>query len=129
MTLVYAAWIGFLHAYLNSAHEDAVTSLARDIGFIQVSTSYQTSRLAKLVGRGDTTVVDAYLSPILRQYVDHIADALNLGRACDALLFMQSDGGLTDARLFQGKDAILSGSASGIVSMTKIAQIAGYDWF
>ncbi len=87
----------------------------------------QVSRLAKLVGRGDTTVVDAYLSPILRRYVDQVAGALDLGRACERLLFMQSYGGLTDAQLFQGKDAILSGPAGGIVGMVKTGEAAGHS--
>uniref|UniRef100_UPI004048DB7E hydantoinase/oxoprolinase family protein n=1 Tax=Yoonia sp. TaxID=2212373 RepID=UPI004048DB7E len=117
----------FLHAYLNPAHEDAVAGLARDIGYTQISTSHGVSRLAKLVGRGDTTVVDAYLSPILRRYVDLVAGALDVGRVCERLLFMQSNGGLTDARLFQGKDAILSGPAGGIVGMVKTAQAAGFS--
>ncbi len=119
--------IAFLHAYLNPVHEIRAAEIAREIGFAQVSTSHQTSRLAKLVGRGDTTVVDAYLSPILRRYVDQLASALDLGRACDKLLFMQSNGGLTDATLFQGKDAILSGPAGGIVGMVKTAGLAGYE--
>ena len=85
------------------------------------------SGLAKLVGRGDTTVVDAYLSPILRRYVDQVAGALNVGGNCKALMFMQSNGGLTDAQKFQGKDAILSGPAGGIVGMVQTGQQAGFD--
>lgn len=119
--------IAGLHAYLNPAHEEAVAGLAREIGFTQISTSHEVSKLVKLVGRGDTTVVDAYLSPILRRYVDQVAGALDLGRACERLLFMQSNGGLTDAMLFQGKDAILSGPAGGIVGMVKTAEAAGHD--
>ena len=122
-----AVAIAFLHAYLNPAHEDAVAHIAHDIGYTQISTSHGVSRLAKLVGRGDTTVVDAYLSPILRRYVDLVAGALDVGRVCERLLFMQSNGGLTDARLFQGKDAILSGPAGGIVGMVKTAQAAGFE--
>jgi len=122
-----AVAIAGLHAYLNPVHEQAVADLARDIGFTQISTSYEVSKLAKLVGRGDTTVVDAYLSPILRRYVDQVAGALDMGRACDKLLFMQSNGGLTDAMLFQGKDAILSGPAGGIVGMVKTGEAAGHD--
>ena len=124
---IRAVAIAGLHAYLNPAHEQAVAALARDIGFAQISTSAEVSQLAKLVGRGDTTVVDAYLSPILRRYVDQVAGALDLGRACEALLFMQSSGGLTDAQLFQGKDAILSGPAGGIVGMVKTGEAAGHD--
>ncbi|WP_424987257.1 hydantoinase B/oxoprolinase family protein [Microbulbifer sp. S227A] len=122
-----AVAIAGLHAYLNPGHEQQVADMAREIGFTQVSTSHEVSKLAKLVGRGDTTVVDAYLSPILLRYVDQVADALDMGRACDRLLFMQSSGGLTDARLFQGKDAILSGPAGGIVGMVKTAEAAGHD--
>ncbi|MEE9428837.1 MAG: hydantoinase B/oxoprolinase family protein [Paracoccaceae bacterium] len=119
--------IAFLHAYLNPVHEECAVKIAREIGFTQISASHQVSRLAKLVARGDTTVVDAYLSPILRRYVDQVAGALDIGRGCEKLLFMQSNGGLTDAALFQGKDAILSGPAGGIVGMVKTAQYAGYD--
>jgi 5-oxoprolinase (ATP-hydrolysing) len=118
--------VAFLHGYLNPNHERRVGEIAREVGFRQVSLSHQASRLAKLVGRGDTTVVDAYLSPILRRYVDQVADALDVGTACERLLFMQSSGGLTDARLFQGKDAILSGPAGGIVGMVKTAEAAGF---
>ncbi|MBB93351.1 MAG: 5-oxoprolinase [Rhodobacteraceae bacterium] len=123
---IRAVAIAGLHAYLNPAHEARVAEIAREIGFTQVSASHEVSKLAKLVGRGDTTVVDAYLSPILRRYVDQVADALDLGRACDRLLFMQSSGGLTDARLFQGKDAILSGPAGGIVGMVRTAGATGH---
>ncbi len=122
-----AVAVAGLHAYLNPVHEKRVAELARGIGYTQISVSHEVSKLAKLVGRGDTTVVDAYLSPILRRYVDQVAGALDMGRACERLLFMQSSGGLTDARLFQGKDAILSGPAGGIVGMVKTAEIAGHD--
>ncbi len=124
---IRAVAIAGLHAYLNPAHEDRVAEIAREVGYTQVSTSAGVSRLAKLVGRGDTTVVDAYLSPILRRYVDQVAGALDLGRAAEALYFMQSNGGLTDAQLFQGKDAILSGPAGGIVGMVQTAEAAGHD--
>ncbi|WP_136657117.1 hydantoinase B/oxoprolinase family protein [Nitratireductor sp. XY-223] len=120
--------IAFMHGYLNPRHEQAVAALAREMGFTQVSTSHDTSKLIKLVSRGDTTVVDAYLTPILRRYVDQVADALDVeGGACERLMFMQSSGGLTDARLFQGKDAILSGPAGGVVGMVKTAGLAGFD--
>ncbi|SEW37982.1 5-oxoprolinase (ATP-hydrolysing) [Cognatiyoonia koreensis] len=122
-----AVAIAYLHAYLNPEHEDCVAALAADIGFTQISTSHGVSKLAKLVGRGDTTVVDAYLSPILRRYVDQVADALDVGHVCERLLFMQSNGGLTDARMFQGKDAVLSGPAGGIVGMVKTGEQAGFD--
>ncbi|WP_324752697.1 hydantoinase B/oxoprolinase family protein [Roseovarius sp. Pro17] len=124
---IRAVAIAGLHAYLNPAHEARVAEIAKDIGYTQISVSHEVSRLAKLVGRGDTTVVDAYLSPILRRYVDRVADALDLGTACERLLFMQSNGGLTEARRFQGKDAILSGPAGGIVGMVHTGQAAGHD--
>ena len=126
-TGVRAVAIACLHAYLNPVHEARVAEIAAEVGFTQISASHRTSRLIKLVGRGDTTVVDAYLSPILRRYVDQVAGALDMGRACERLLFMQSGGGLTDATLFQGKDAILSGPAGGIVGMVKTAGLAGFD--
>ena len=115
--------IVFMHGYRFPAHEEAVAALAREIGFTQVSTSYETSPLMKLVSRGDTTVVDAYLSPLLRRYVDQVASELGGTR----LMFMQSSGGLTDANLFQGKDAILSGPAGGIVGAVETAGQAGFD--
>ena len=124
---IRAVAIAGLHAYLNPVHEARVAEIAAETGFTQITASHQVSRLAKLVGRGDTTVVDAYLSPILRRYVDRVADALDLGRACGWLGFMQSNGGLTDARLFQGKDAILSGPAGGIVGMVKTGVAAGHE--
>ncbi|KGB80633.1 5-oxoprolinase [Rhodovulum sp. NI22] len=126
-TGIRAVAVACLHAYLNPVHEARVAEIAAEIGFTQISASHRTSRLIKLVGRGDTTVVDAYLSPILRRYVDQVAGALDMGRACERLLFMQSGGGLTDAALFQGKDAILSGPAGGIVGMVKTAGMAGFD--
>lgn len=119
--------IALLHAYRNPVHEMELAQIAADIGFTQISTSHSVSGLAKLVGRGDTTVVDAYLSPILRKYVAQVERALNVGRDCDALMFMQSNGGLTDAAKFQGKDAILSGPAGGIVGMVRTGQVAGHD--
>jgi 5-oxoprolinase (ATP-hydrolysing) len=115
--------IAFLHGYRHTAHEKAVAALAREIGFTQISVSHQVSPLMKLVGRGDTTVVDAYLSPILRRYVDSVAADLGGIR----LMFMQSNGGLVDARLFQGKDSILSGPAGGIVGAVETAKQAGFD--
>ncbi|MBU0645220.1 MAG: hydantoinase/oxoprolinase family protein, partial [Alphaproteobacteria bacterium] len=122
-----AVAVAFLHAYLTPDHEARVADIARTIGYTQISTSHEVSRLAKLVSRGDTTVVDAYLSPILRRYVDQVASALSLGHACERLLFMQSNGGLTDAALFQGRDAILSGPAGGIVGMVRTGEAAGFD--
>ncbi len=120
--------IAFMHGYLNPMHEQLVAVIAREMGYTQVSTSHETSRLEKLVSRGDTTVVDAYLSPILRRYVTQVTDELEIGSgACDRLFFMQSNGGLTDANLFQGRDSILSGPAGGVVGMVKTAGEADYD--
>src|SRR5262245_66613168 len=96
---------------------------ARRLAFTQVSMSHEASPLMKLVSRGDTTVVDAYLSPILRRYVDHVAAELDDTR----LMFMQSNGGLTEAHAFRGKDAILSGPAGGVVGMARTAAAAGFD--
>ncbi len=124
---IRAIAIAGLHGYLNPAHEVRAAEMAREIGFTQVSVSSEVSRLAKLVGRGDTTVVDAYLSPILRRYVEQVAGAIDVGSACERLLFMQSNGGLTDASLFHGRDAILSGPAGGIVGMVKTGEAAGFD--
>ena len=124
---IRAIAIAGLHAYLNPVHETHAARMAREIGFTQISTSHEVSQLAKLVGRGDTTVVDAYLSPILRRYVDQVAGALDLGTACDRLMFMQSNGGLTEAHRFQGRDAILSGPAGGIVGMVETGERAGFD--
>ena len=118
-----AVAIVFLHAYRHPAHEREAARLAREVGFSQISTSHQVSPLQKLVGRGDTTVVDAYLSPILRRHVDRVAGALGGSR----LLFMRSSGGLTSARLFQGKDSILSGPAGGIVGAVRTAARAGFE--
>jgi 5-oxoprolinase (ATP-hydrolysing) len=115
--------IVFMHGYRFPEHERQVAVLARSIGFTQVSASHEVSPLMKLVSRGDTTVVDAYLSPILRRYVDRVAGELGDVR----LLFMQSNGGLTDARRFQGKDAILSGPAGGIVGAVRTAQMGGFE--
>jgi len=115
--------IAFMHSYLNPDHELQVAKIANEIGFAQISTSSDTSKLIKLIGRGDTTVVDAYLSPILRRYIDQVATALDVkGGACKRIFFMQSNGGLTDAKLFQGKDSILSGPAGGVVGMVKTAE-------
>ncbi|ALK87972.1 hydantoinase B/oxoprolinase family protein [Limnohabitans sp. 63ED37-2] len=115
--------IVFMHGWRHTAHELAAARLAREMGFTQVSTSHQTSPMMKLVSRGDTTVVDAYLSPILRRYVDQVASEMPGVK----LMFMQSSGGLTDAQVFAGKDAILSGPAGGIVGMARTAQLAGHD--
>jgi len=126
---IRAVAIAFMHGYRHTDHEAKVANLAREIGFTQVSVSHKVSPLMKLVSRGDTTVVDAYLSPILRRYVDRISTDLNTnpGGGRHRLLFMQSSGGLTDARLFQGKDAILSGPAGGVVGMVETGRIAGFE--
>ncbi len=114
--------IVFMHGYRYVQHEQAAARLARQAGFTQISTSHQTSPMMKFVGRGDTTVVDAYLSPILRRYVEQVAGEMPGVK----LFFMQSSGGLTDAQVFQGKDAILSGPAGGIVGMARTAELAGH---
>ncbi|MEV2217777.1 hydantoinase B/oxoprolinase family protein [Streptomyces sp. NPDC050997] len=112
-----------MHSHLHPAHEQAIGQLAARIGFPQVSLSSEVSPLMKLVPRGDTAVVDAYLSPVLRRYVRRVADELEGVR----LMFMQSNGGLTEAGQFRGKDAILSGPAGGIVGMARMSQLAGFD--
>jgi len=120
---IRACAIVFLHGYRYTDHERAAAALARAIGFTQVSVSHEVSPLMKLVSRGDTTVVDAYLSPILRRYVDQVAAQMPGVR----LFFMQSSGGLTEAHHFQGKDAILSGPAGGIVGMVRTAVAGGHN--
>ena len=115
--------IVFMHGYRHVQHEARVAALAAEVGFAQISVSHKVSPLMKFVGRGDTTVVDAYLSPILRRYVDQVAAELGGVR----LMFMQSNGGLTDARRFQGKDSILSGPAGGIVGAARTSAAAGFD--
>ena len=112
----------FMHGWRFTGHEERAAALAREFGFVQVSTSHQTSPMMKFVSRGDTTVVDAYLSPILRRYVEQVAAEMPGVK----LFFMQSSGGLTDAHAFQGKDAILSGPAGGIVGMARTAQLGGH---
>ncbi|ATE63022.1 hydantoinase B/oxoprolinase family protein [Rhizorhabdus dicambivorans] len=115
--------IVLMHGYRHSAHEAALAALAREIGFTQVSASHDVAPLIKLIGRGDTSVVDAYLSPVLHRYVAGFRDAL--GDAADPL-FMQSNGGLIAGDAFRGKDAILSGPAGGIVGMARTAEAAGF---
>ncbi len=112
-----------MHGYAHPAHEQRLAALARAAGFTQVSVSHEVSPMIRFVGRGDTTVVDAYLSPVLRRYVARVAQAMPGVR----LQFMQSSGGLTDAAAFQGKDSILSGPAGGIVGMARVSQAAGFD--
>jgi 5-oxoprolinase (ATP-hydrolysing) len=125
-----AVAIVLMHSWQNPAHEAALAQIVRDLGFGQISVSHEVSPLIKLVGRGDTTVVDAYLSPILRRYVARVADALGAtppGQDGPTLQFMMSSGGMTAADQFQGKDAVLSGPAGGVVGMVQTARIAGYD--
>jgi 5-oxoprolinase (ATP-hydrolysing) len=117
-----ACAIVFMHGYRYRQHETAAADLAQRIGYTQVSVSHRVSPLMKLVPRGDTTVVDAYLSPILKRYCEQLAQAL----PGVPLLFMQSSGGLTRPEHFHGKDAILSGPAGGIVGMARTAQAAGH---
>src|SRR6058998_3413306 len=133
-----SAAIVLMHGYRYRKHEQKIAELARAIGFTQVSVSHDVSPLMKLVSRGDTTVVDAYLSPILRRYVTEVERDLGNhdggpratgegGAAPIRLQFMQSSGGLTDAHRFQGKDAILSGPAGGVVGAVQVAELAGFD--
>ena len=128
---IRSAAIVFMHGYRYHDHERQVAAIARDMGFTQVSVSHEVSPLMKLVGRGDTTVVDAYLSPILRRYVEQVAAELSpegaAGDHAPQLMFMQSSGGLTAADLFQGKDAILSGPAGGVVGAVETTEMAGFD--
>ncbi|TPI39402.1 5-oxoprolinase [Mesorhizobium sp. B3-1-6] len=119
-----AVAIVFMHAWKYPDHEKAVAKVCRKIGFSQISVSHEVSPLIKLVGRGDTTVVDAYLSPILSRYVQRVAGELGAG---PRLMFMMSSGGLTAADLFQGKDALLSGPAGGVVGMVETAKLAGFE--
>ncbi|HTI48468.1 MAG TPA: hydantoinase B/oxoprolinase family protein [Casimicrobiaceae bacterium] len=132
---IRAVAIVLMHGYRYPAHEQALAALARRVGFTQVSVSHEVSPLMKLVSRGDTTVVDAYLSPILRRYVDTVEADLAPAASPPSpgavervnLQFMQSSGGLTDAHRFQGKDAILSGPAGGIVGAVEVSRLAGFD--
>ena len=114
--------IVFMHSYRYPRHENKVAEIAQNLGFTQISISHQVSPLMKLVSRGDTTVVDAYLSPILRRYVDQVSSQLPNTK----LMFMKSDGGLIDAHKFQGKDSILSGPAGGIVGAVQTSLRAGF---
>jgi 5-oxoprolinase (ATP-hydrolysing) len=150
---IRAVAIVLMHGYRFHEHERQAAALAREIGFTQVSVSHEVSPLMKLVGRGDTTVVDAYLSPILRRYVARVAKELRASKSSFAgltressdgdgrvepghdvqkrsasvrLMFMMSSGGLTAAHLFQGKDAILSGPAGGVVGMVETGRMAGF---
>ncbi len=129
--------IVLMHGYRYKSHEQELANLASAIGFTQISVSHDVTPLMKIVSRGDTTVVDAYLSPILRRYVNQVSRQLAGGinnqqstinnQQSLRLMFMQSNGGLTDARTFQGKDSILSGPAGGIVGAVQTSQLAGFD--
>ncbi|MBT3551765.1 MAG: 5-oxoprolinase [Rhodospirillaceae bacterium] len=118
-----AVAIVLMHSYRAPEHERRIAALAEAAGFTQISVSSEVSPLMKVVSRGDTTVVDAYLSPILKTYVDRVARSLGSIK----LMFMQSSGGLTDAGLFRGKDSILSGPAGGVVGAAGTAGMAGFD--
>ncbi|MBD2158917.1 hydantoinase B/oxoprolinase family protein [Leptolyngbya sp. FACHB-16] len=128
-----ACAIAFMHGYRYPDHEQQVAAIAAEIGFNQISVSHQVSPLMKLISRGDTTVVDAYLSPILRRYVEQVSQELTGLEPTEEkteslrLMFMQSNGGLTDARSFQGKDSILSGPAGGIVGAVQTSKMAGIN--
>ncbi|RKN44790.1 hydantoinase B/oxoprolinase family protein [Streptomyces hoynatensis] len=117
-----SAAVVLMHGYRHPAHEREIAALAREAGFTQVSCSHEVSPLIRLVSRGDTTVVDAYLSPVLRRYVDQVAGELRGVR----LMFMQSNGGLREAGHFRGKDAVLSGPAGGVVGMARACAEAGH---
>ncbi|APG87251.1 5-oxoprolinase (plasmid) [Sinorhizobium americanum CCGM7] len=121
-----AVAIVFMHAYRFPEHEAAVARIARELGFEQVSVSHEVSPLVKYVGRGDTTVIDAYLSPVLGRYVAQVSEELDVARSGARLMFMMSSGGLTAADLFQGKDAILSGPAGGVVGLARTGEAAGF---
>jgi len=124
---IAAVAIVFMHAYHHPEHERRVAALAREMGFAQVSVSHEASPLIKLVSRGDTTVVDAYLSPILRRYLARVDKEIDTKNSAAQLMLMMSSGGLTAAELFQGKDAILSGPAGGVVGMAQTGREAGFD--
>ncbi|AFY37224.1 5-oxoprolinase (ATP-hydrolysing) [[Leptolyngbya] sp. PCC 7376] len=133
-TGIRSCGVVLMHSYRYSDHEKQIGAIACEIGFTQVSLSHEVSPLMKLVSRGDTTMVDAYLSPILRRYVDQVSHCLTgkvplskRGERAINLMFMQSNGGLAEATQFQGKDSILSGPAGGIVGAVKTAAIAGFE--
>jgi 5-oxoprolinase (ATP-hydrolysing) len=119
--------IVLMHAFKYPQHEKVLMKLAEEVGFQQISASHDVSPLSKIVARGETTIVDAYLTPILRRYVEKIAIALGDHEQAGQLLFMQSSGGLVDAHKFRGRDAILSGPAGGIVGAVHTAKLAGFD--
>jgi 5-oxoprolinase (ATP-hydrolysing) len=116
-----------MHSYRESKHELAVKGIAEKAGFKQISVSHEISPLMKIVGRGDTTIVDSYLSPILLRYIDNVSEELNMDGFGPSVLFMQSSGGLISSDLFRGKDCILSGPAGGIIGAVETSKIAGFD--
>jgi 5-oxoprolinase (ATP-hydrolysing) len=125
---IRACAIALMHSYRYPDHENRLAELAKQVGFTQVSVSHEISSLIKFISRGDTTVVDAYLSPILKRYVDRVSAELgNLDRNSTKLMFMQSNGGLIEAKSFQGKNSILSGPAGGIVGAVQTSLKAGFD--
>src|SRR4029450_855623 len=126
-TGIMAVAIVFMHAYRFPEHEKRAAALAREMGFAQVSVSHEVSPLIKLVGRGDTTVVDAYLSPILRRYVAQVDKDLDTRRSAARLMFMMSSGGLTAASLVQGTDASLCARGGGGVGMAETGRAAGFE--
>ncbi len=124
---IEAVAIVLMHAHRFPAHERQAAAVAREVGFVQVSTSHEVSPLIKFVGRGDTTVVDACLSPVLAHYVKQVSDELDIARSGIRLLFMMSSGGLTAADKFRGRDSLLSGPAGGVIGMAKTGAAAGHD--
>lgn len=127
---IRAVAVVLMHSYAYPAHERRAAEIARRVGFRQVSVSHEVSPLIKIVGRGDTTVADAYLTPILKRYVDRVAgELIPVGGKGPSpkLMFMASSGGLKSADLFEGRDAILSGPAGGIVAMAETAKTAGFQ--
>ncbi len=122
-----SAAIALMHGYRNQTHEHCVAEIAKDIGFEQISVSHEVSPTIRIVPRGDTTVVDAYLSPILHRYVDRVAQAIGAHKNDTQLLFMRSSGGMAQANQFHGRDAILSGPAGGIIAAAHTSKIAGFE--
>ncbi|WP_135610890.1 hydantoinase B/oxoprolinase family protein [Methanococcoides sp. AM1] len=132
LEVVYASGIRSLavvlmHSYRYPEHELAIERIAQGIGFNNISLSHRVSPLIKIVGRGETTMVDTYLSPVLQRYVNRILSVLHADGNNTKLLFMQSNGGLTDAMSFRGKDSILSGPAGGIVGAARVSGMAGFE--